>query len=215
MTATKTRWVARIYPRSPAKGYLARTYLLTNSGYGKFEVHRGWYEIDEEVIPRLRRARNRHGDPDSKPVFQICTAEEAAAIDRAEEEEVAKASRPIPIPRARRAILDKAKSGAVKPAKRPVKKEEAPAYFETADPEDPEDQEFMEDDEWPEDLSSLAEDEDSEDEDEGSEDEPPQAKKKVAKKAAKKTSSKKKVAKKAAKKTSSPKAAKKTAKKRR
>ncbi len=74
-TATLTKpddWVARIHPRSPAKGFFARTLLVSGSGYPKFDVRRGWYTIDASIVDRLKAFRNRHNDPDSKPVFQVC-----------------------------------------------------------------------------------------------------------------------------------------------
>ncbi len=150
MTATaappETQWVARIYPRVPSRGYLARIYLLSNSGYPKFEEHRGWYGIDEEIIPRLKRARNISDDPDSKPVFQVCTLEQAIAIEEAEELVAAAASKPIPVPRSR---LNKLRAKGL-PAVKPKPRVEKPAFFESADPEDPEDQEFMTPTEWDE-----------------------------------------------------------------
>ena len=189
--------LARIHPRDAGRGYLARNVLLSGSGYPKFEVTRGWYQVDKGIVPRLRKLLNNPNDPRSAPIFQVCTKSEAIAIEEAEKEEIAIASAPIPVPKSRQSQIGSASQPATvakaTAVLEPVPKR--PKVIETADPEDPEDADFvvLEDDEWPEDMGD---EEDDEEDDEA----PPDPEPKLKKKVAKKTKAKKKPTKRAKKK---------------
>lgn len=93
--------LVRIYPRDPKRGYHAASFQLRGSGYPRFKEERGWYEVDSATAEKLSKYRNRAGDLSSKPVFQICTREEAVAIVEAEQEKIRKADvhNPIPLPK--------------------------------------------------------------------------------------------------------------------
>jgi len=170
--------VVRIYPPNPSRGHFAETYILSGSGYPKFEAKRGWYQVDDKTAERMERLRNNPADSGSRPVFQVCSPAEAKAMEKVEIEQVAKAAAPIPLPKKVKNKLD------------PVaeeeswddlqKAEEAPAnpgYIETADEADMAE------------LDALANEEESK--------APAPAKKKVAKKKASKK--KRRVAKKTSK----------------
>ena len=74
-----TRFV-RIHPRAPKKGYRARIHSV----YGiPFDEARGWYEVSfrADQLRLLKNIRNETDNPDSKPVFQVCTMEERKQIE--------------------------------------------------------------------------------------------------------------------------------------
>lgn len=97
---TETRLV-RIHPQNPTRGYHCATYLLSGTNYPEFRVERGWYEVDLATARRLSQVRNNSEDPTSRPVFQVCTREEAIQVDEAEIQRVAAAEAPVPMPSAR------------------------------------------------------------------------------------------------------------------
>ncbi len=102
--------LARIHPPAPHHGYHAETYMLSGSGYPKFESSKGWYEVDYKTSLRLMKIRNNPNNPYSRPVFQIATREEAMAIEESEKEVVAEANSPISIPKkVRRKLTEKPK----------------------------------------------------------------------------------------------------------
>lgn len=104
-TATKKSMLVRIHRPRRSQGYLVETYTLHGSGYPKFDWRRGWYEVSPKVAEELSRARNNPNDPSSKPVFQVCTHEEAHALATAEKRQAAEATAPIPMPGSRRRQL--------------------------------------------------------------------------------------------------------------
>lgn len=74
----------RVHPRAPKKGYRVRIYNI----YGiPFAEERGWYQVSlrEDQFRILRSIRNEPDNPDSKPVFDICTDEERQVIQREED----------------------------------------------------------------------------------------------------------------------------------
>lgn len=65
----------RIHPHAPKRGYRVRVYNV----YGiPFAEARGWYTVSlrEDQFDILRNIRNETDNIDSKPVFDICTAQE-------------------------------------------------------------------------------------------------------------------------------------------
>lgn len=93
--------LVRIHPPNSSRGYHAKTYLLSGSGYPKFSHMRGWYEVDDATAEKLSRVLNNPFDSHSKPVFQVVSKVEAEAMEVAEKEQVAEAASPIPIPKAK------------------------------------------------------------------------------------------------------------------
>lgn len=84
----------RLKPHNPRKGYVVKRYHV---GGILFREDRGWYRTEDQVlIDRLRRLRQRSEDPDSPPLFDICTAEEAAEIEEREGRQVGRASSATP-----------------------------------------------------------------------------------------------------------------------
>lgn len=77
-----TRYL-RIHPRDPKKGYRVRVLNIYGSPFA--EEH-GWYPVSfrEDQFAILRMIRNEPNNPDSKPVFDICTEEERKALVAAE-----------------------------------------------------------------------------------------------------------------------------------
>jgi len=97
--------LARIHPPNTSRGFFAHTYLLSGSGYPKFEARKGWYEVDDGFADKtLRPLLNNPDDPHSRPVFQICTVAEARALEEAEKEIIAVADAPIPAPKKKRDV---------------------------------------------------------------------------------------------------------------
>lgn len=93
--------LVRIYPRAPKRGHHCASFVVRDSPYGKFLVEVGWYTVRESFAENLRKYRNNDRDPMSPPIFQICTQEEARAIEEAEKEAIrrADANTPIPLPK--------------------------------------------------------------------------------------------------------------------
>lgn len=160
--------LVRIHPYDPHRGFKCRTYILSGSGYPKFDVTRGWYEVDDATAARLKKILNNPNDPRSQRVFQVVTKAQAEALDEAEADEVAEASAPIALPEEIARKLGK------KPRKRKNRKPivPEPAEFDEDDDEDEtdafdEDNEDFDEDaaDWPEDMA------DESDEDEGDEEE--------------------------------------------
>lgn len=68
----------RIKPYNPKIGNVLRRYNL--NGY-TFEVERGWYKVDDDVAEYLKGV-HQHVELEHSPLaFDVCTEEEAAAID--------------------------------------------------------------------------------------------------------------------------------------
>lgn len=136
--------LVRIYPYNPTQGYKTRRILLSGSGYPMFTVDRGWYEVDDKTAKRLAKLKNNPNYEHSRPVFQVCTKDEAVALEEAEQEIMAAAAAPVPMPKAFR---QEAAMEGYEPSPNPTaEKVKAPAFIETADPDDPEDHI-----EWPDD----------------------------------------------------------------
>lgn len=142
--------LVRIHPVNPQRGFHAATYLLANSRYPAFRVERGWYEVDKATANYLKEKRNNPADDNSKPIFQVCTKDEAVALDEAEIQRVAAATAPIPMPIQGRTGVRA--SSFVKKGEA-VKKQAKPSHFakddepiETATGEEAFDEEFGDED---------------------------------------------------------------------
>lgn len=90
--------LVRIFPYNPRAGYHALSFQLSGSPYPPFRVERGWYEVDRATALKLRKQLNNPNDPFSRPIFQVCTRDQAKALERAEQVRVARASDPVPLP---------------------------------------------------------------------------------------------------------------------
>jgi hypothetical protein len=84
----------RLKPHNPRKGYVTKRYHV---GGILFREDRGWYRTeDQALIDRLSRLRQRSEDPDSPPLFDIVSAEEAKEIEEREGRTAGRASSATP-----------------------------------------------------------------------------------------------------------------------
>lgn len=82
--------LVRIKPYNPKRGQLARRVVI--GGY-RFDVERGWYEVDEDFAEQLRE-ETLGGDPNASKVFDVCTKAEAEKLQASEDRAAKEASRP-------------------------------------------------------------------------------------------------------------------------
>ena len=84
----------RLKPHDPKKGHVIRRY----TAFGvRFEEARGWYKVSDEVASYLVTVHQRPGDDDSPLAFDVCTDDEAKALEVVEKkkaEERARAAEP-------------------------------------------------------------------------------------------------------------------------
>lgn len=69
--------------KTERKGYKVRIYSIFGL---RFLEERGWYEVSEDIAAQLAELHQEHYDLDSPDLFDVCTPEEAAAIDEKEAE---------------------------------------------------------------------------------------------------------------------------------
>lgn len=81
--ATQTMLV-RLKPYNPKRGCFLRRF--TYKGL-RFQEERGWYRVDLGVAKYLGDVRQVDSDPDSSPAFDVCTEEEARALEEKEKRE--------------------------------------------------------------------------------------------------------------------------------
>lgn len=86
--------LVRLKPHDPKKGHVIRRY----TAFGvRFDEARGWYKVSDEVAKYLVTVHQRPGDEDSPLAFDVCTEDEAKAIEASEKkkaEERARAAEP-------------------------------------------------------------------------------------------------------------------------
>ena len=73
--------LVRIKPFDPKKGRLVRRYTAFST---RFEEKLGWYRVSEDIARYLATVHQVAGDESSPPVFDVCTEDQARAIDEAE-----------------------------------------------------------------------------------------------------------------------------------
>jgi len=74
--------LVRVRPTQPNKGIKVQRYCFRSVVY---DVDHGWYPVPNPFLAReLQRITQREDDPESPKVFDVCTPEEAAEIDRRE-----------------------------------------------------------------------------------------------------------------------------------
>ena len=76
--------LVRLKPFDPRRGHVLRRF--TYAGI-KFHEERGWYRVDKAVADYLRTVREVPGSELSPPAFDVCTEDEAKALDTREETE--------------------------------------------------------------------------------------------------------------------------------
>jgi len=80
--ATAPQYV-RLKPYDPRQRHFLRAYFHGPSGQ-KFDEKRGWYKVSEAVAQQLTALRQIESDPRSPFAFDVCTIEQAQAIDEQE-----------------------------------------------------------------------------------------------------------------------------------
>lgn len=75
--------LVRLKPHDPRRGYVLRRYTYRGI---KFHGERGWYRVEKAVADYLRRIRQVPGDDHSPPAFDVCTDDEAKALEAREKE---------------------------------------------------------------------------------------------------------------------------------
>ena len=73
--------LVRLKPHDPRRGYVMRRYTYRGI---KFHVERGWYRVTKDVADYLKDIRQVAGQEHSPPAFDICSDQEAMAIDAKE-----------------------------------------------------------------------------------------------------------------------------------
>jgi len=76
----------RIKPLDPIRGHILQRY--TYKGIC-FDVKKGWYIVSNQVGEYLKTVHQIHGDLNSPMAFDVCTEDEAKALDAKEAEEEA------------------------------------------------------------------------------------------------------------------------------
>lgn len=90
-------FMVRLKPYNPKRGYKLKRYHV----YGqRFDEDKGWYRVPETIrmadpktgetktinlVEYLRDCRQNQHDEDARPAFDVCTPEEARAIDARED----------------------------------------------------------------------------------------------------------------------------------
>jgi len=71
----------RLKPYDPRRGHVLQRYTYRGI---KFQADRGWYRVEKDVADYLRDVRQVATDEHSPAAFDVCTEEEARAIDKQE-----------------------------------------------------------------------------------------------------------------------------------
>ncbi len=76
--------LVRLKPHDARRGHVLRRYTYLGI---KFHQERGWYRVDKDVAEYLRGVRQVAADEYAPLAFDVCTDEEAKALDAKEETE--------------------------------------------------------------------------------------------------------------------------------
>jgi len=82
--------LVRIAPYNPRQGYVKRRHTILKPRPMRFDVDRGWYEVDDEVAEALRKIPQEDRKPAGLRAFLIATDREDA---KRQEDELRQASR--------------------------------------------------------------------------------------------------------------------------
>jgi hypothetical protein len=74
--------LVRLKPHDPRRGHVLRRFTYTGI---KFHEERGWYRVSKDVAEYLRAVKQLPGDTYAPPAFDVCTEDEAKALDAREE----------------------------------------------------------------------------------------------------------------------------------
>lgn len=95
--------LVRLKPLDPRRGHVLRRF--TYQGI-KFHEERGWYRVEKVVADYLRAVRQPPTDPHSPLAFDVCTEDEARAMEAKDKEAAT----------ARKAATDDIKLSVARPA---------------------------------------------------------------------------------------------------
>lgn len=82
--------LVRLKPYDPKKGHVLQRYTAFSI---RFEEHRGWYKIADEIAAYLATVHQTPGDEDSPLAFDVCTEDEAQRIESTEKKKVEERAR--------------------------------------------------------------------------------------------------------------------------
>lgn len=85
------KMLVRLKPYNPKRGFKVRRYIVSSARL-RLDVDRGWYEVDAALALKLSQLRQESTDPDSPPLCDVCTREEAIALEEREKEAEERAS---------------------------------------------------------------------------------------------------------------------------
>ena len=92
---SESTMLVRLKTYAPKQGYVMQRYLAFGI---RIEAGRGWYEVPEHVARYLAAFHEIPDSPESPLAFDVCTSEQAEAMEeaerRAKEERIASASAP-------------------------------------------------------------------------------------------------------------------------
>ena len=75
--------LVRLKPHDPRRGHVLRRYTYRGI---KFQEERGWYRVEKAVADYLRDVRQLATNPHAPLAFDVCTPDEAKALDSKETE---------------------------------------------------------------------------------------------------------------------------------
>ena len=75
--------LVRLKPHDPRRGCVLRRFTYRGI---KFHEERGWYRVENDVADYLRTVRQTFSDEHAPLAFDVCTPEEAQALDSQEKE---------------------------------------------------------------------------------------------------------------------------------
>jgi hypothetical protein len=73
----------RLKPFDPRRRHVLRTYMHGPTRQS-FDESRGWYQVADDLAAYLATVRQVESEPESPDAFDVCTFEEAQAIDARE-----------------------------------------------------------------------------------------------------------------------------------
>jgi len=76
--------LVRLKPLDPRRGLVLRRYTYRGI---KFHQERGWYRVDKAVAEYLTTVHQQPHDPHSPPAFDVCSEEEARALEAKDDEQ--------------------------------------------------------------------------------------------------------------------------------
>ena len=78
--------LVRLKPHDPRRGHVLRRFTFRGI---KFHDDRGWYRVDKSIAYYLREVHQVPGDEHTSLAFDVCTDDEAKALDEKEKKEAA------------------------------------------------------------------------------------------------------------------------------